>query len=111
MKLILLHMEITCITWFHMYAHYLESVKSIDQTAMLQDLRVVFLHELSTDSRLSILGIYLLHKRTCFLLLQHWDLMTQLVILRLVTVKLHDCIMHHQINKLAHNFYAGWKAV
>ena len=31
--------------------------------------------------------------------------MTQLVILRLVTVKLHNCIMHHQINKLAHNFY------
>ena len=66
MKLILLRMEITCIRWFHMYAHYLESVKSIDQTAMLQDLKVVLLHELSTDSRLSILGIYLLHERTFF---------------------------------------------
>ena len=51
-----------------MHAHYLESVKSIDQTAMLQDLRVVFLHGFSTDSPLSILGIYFMRGYNAFFL-------------------------------------------
>ena len=29
--------------WFHMHTHYLKSVKSMDQTTMLQSLTVVFL--------------------------------------------------------------------
>ena len=71
---------------------------------MLKGLTVVFLPGLSF---LSVLTVYFtIHYLR--LLLQHWDWMTQLVILRLVSVKPQECIMHHQI---AHTHHTGWKAV
>ena len=72
----------------HVCALYRECGEYRPDSDMFQDLRVVFLHGFSMNSLLSTFGIYLLHERIyChfFSLLQHWDLMIQLVILRLVT--------------------------